>query len=321
MKIAVTGGSGFIGTNIVEDLLAKNYTVLNIDWHEPKIPERTNIWKNVDICDGEALEEALLKFKPDYILHLAARTDLDGKTLQDYDQNVTGVEHLMNIVQKLPNLQKVIITSSKFVTKNGYQIKDQFDYCPHTVYGESKVETEKKVWANPPQCDWCIIRPTSIWGPWFGVPYRNFFDMVMRKMYFHIGHIQCHKTYGYIGNAVYQIEQLLFTETPDKNNKVFYIGDEPAYEINEWADEIAGELGFKVPTMPVWFVKCLAKFGDFLGLFKIHFPMQSFRFGNMTHDGTNDMTNTYQIAPDMPYTRLQGTRETIEWIKTYERKS
>ena len=75
MKIAVTGGSGFIGTNIVEDLLAKNYTVLNIDWHEPKIPERTNIWKNVDICDGEALEEALLKFKPDYILHLAARTD------------------------------------------------------------------------------------------------------------------------------------------------------------------------------------------------------------------------------------------------------
>ena len=68
-------------------------------------------------------------------------------------------------------------------------------------------------------------------------------------MYFHIGHIKCHKTYGYIGNAIYQIEQLLFNETPDENNKVFYIGDEPAYEINEWADEIAGELGFKVPDM------------------------------------------------------------------------
>lgn len=36
-------------------------------------------------------------------------------------------------------------------------------------------------------CDWCIIRPTSIWGPWFGVPYRNFFDMVMHRMYFQIG--------------------------------------------------------------------------------------------------------------------------------------
>ena len=144
--------------------------------------------------------------------------------------------------------------------------------------------------------------------------------MVMRRMYFHIGHIKCHKTYGYIGNAVYQIEQLLFSSTPDRNNKVFYIGDEPAYEINEWADEIAHELGFKVPTMPVWFVKCLAKFGDFLGLLGVHFPMQSFRFGNMTNDGTNDMSNTYEIAPEMPYTRLQGTKATIEWIKKYEGK-
>ena len=67
-------------------------------------------------------------------------------------------------------------------------------------------------------------------------------------------------------------------------------------------------------------MKCLAKFGDFLGLFKIHFPMQSFRFGNMTNDGTNDMTNTYKIAPEMLYTRLQGTRETIAWIRKYEGK-
>lgn len=319
-KILITGASGFIGTNLMEDLLSKGYEVINIDWKEPKIQERKPLWRNVDITKYEPFEKAVLDFQPDYIIHLAARTDLDGKTLEDYDANITGVENMMKIIHKVPNLKKAIITSSKFVTRNGYQIKNQHDYCPHTKYGESKVETEIRVWGNKPQCDWCIIRPTSIWGPWFGVPYRNFFDMVMRRMYFHIGNIKCHKTYGYIGNAVYQIEQLLFNETPDENNKVFYIGDEPAYEINEWADEIAGELGFKVPTMPVWFVKCLAKFGDFLGLFGIHFPMQSFRFGNMTNDGTNDMSNTYKIAPEMPYTRLEGTKATIEWIKKYERK-
>ena len=92
-----------------------------------------------------------------------------------------------------------------------------------------------------------------------------------------------------------------------------------AYEINEWADEIACELGFRVPTMPVWFVKCLAKFGDFLGLFGIHFPMQSFRFGNMTNDGINDMDNTYRIAPETPFTRLEGIKTTIAWIKKCER--
>ena len=320
MKILVTGASGFIGINILEDLINRGYEVLNIDWNVPKIPEHKKVWKEIDICNYEKFRKAVSDFNPDYLLHLAARTDLDGKTLEDYAANVQGVENLMKIVHELPNLKKVVIASSKFVTRNGYQIKNQHDYCPHTKYGESKVETELRVWGNEPQCDWCTIRPTSIWGPWFGVPYRNFFDMVMRRMYFHIGHIKCHKTYGYIGNAVYQIEQLLFTETLDENNKVFYIGDEPAYEINEWADEIAAELGFKVPTIPVWFVKCLAKFGDFLGLFKIHFPMQSFRFGNMTNDGTNDMTNTYKIAPEMLYTRLQGTRETIAWIRKYEGK-
>lgn len=319
-RILVTGASGFIGTNLLEDLADKGYTVWNIDMKFPKIKERKNLWDEVDITNYSDFENAVLRFEPEYIVHLAARTDLDGKSLKDYDANVTGVENLMKIVRKLPNLKKVIIASSKFVTRNGYQVKDQFDYCPHTVYGESKVETERLVWGNQPHCDWCIIRPTSIWGPWFGVPYRNFFDMVMRRMYFHIGHIKCHKTYGYIGNAVYQIEQLLFNETADLNNKVFYIGDEPSYEINEWADEIANELGFKVPTMPVWFVKALAKFGDFLGLFRIHFPMQSFRFGNMTNDGTNDMTNTYQIAPEMPFTRLEGTKATIKWIREYEKK-
>lgn len=320
IKILITGASGFIGTNLLEDLLSKGYDVLNLDIQEPKIRERKNVWKNVDITEYEVFERRVLEFKPDYIVHLAARTDLDGKTLSDYSANTIGVENLMKIVQKLPELKKIIITSSKFVTPNGYKIRDQFDYCPHTIYGESKAETEKLVWKNEPHCDWCIIRPTSIWGPWFGVPYRNFFDMVMKRMYFHIGDIKCHKTYGYIGNAIYQIEQLLFHETKDRSNKVFYIGDEPAYEINEWADEIANELGFKVPTMPVWFVKCLAKFGDFLGLFGIHFPMQSFRYGNMTNDGINDMRNTYVIAPEMLYTRLKGTKATITWIKKNEGK-
>ncbi|MDD2970416.1 MAG: NAD(P)-dependent oxidoreductase [Lachnospiraceae bacterium] len=319
-RILLTGASGFIGTNLLEDLICKEYEVCNIDCIPPKIKKRVNFWKKVDITKYDEFENAVLAFKPDYIIHLAARTDLDGKTLDDYAANVVGVENLMKILHKLPNLKKAIITSSKFVTRNGYIIKDQFDYCPHTMYGKSKVETERKVWENKPDCDWCIIRPTSIWGPWFGVPYRNFFDIVMRKMYFHIGHIKCYKTYGYIGNSIYQIEQLLFNETPEEINKVFYIGDEPAYEINEWADEIATELGFKVPTMPVWFVNALAKFGDFLGWFHIHFPMQSFRFGNMTNDGTNDMRNTYEIAPDMPFTRLEGTRATITWIKVYENK-
>lgn len=321
MKILVTGGSGFIGTNIIEDLIEKKYDVINIDINRPKISKRNDIWKQIDITNYDLFEKEVLNYNPDYIIHLAARTDLDGKSIEDYSANTIGVKNLMNIVNKLKKLKKIIITSSKFVTPNNYKIKNQFDYCPHTKYGESKVITEKNVWNNKPKCDWCIIRPTSIWGPYFGTPYRNFFDIIMKHMYFHIGNIKCYKTYGYIENSIYQIEQLLFNETRDENNKVFYIGDEPAYEINEWADEIANELNIKVPTLPVWFVRCLAKFGDFLYIFHIHFPMQSFRYNNMTHDGINNMSNTYKIAFETKCTRIEGVKKTIEWIQKESHKS
>lgn len=320
MRILITGASGFIGTNLLEYFNKKGYQILNVDIQEPKNREQYDFWKQVDITNYEELKSVVMDYQPEYIVHLAARTDLDGKSINDYAANIIGVKNLLDIVKELPKLKKILIASSKFVTRNGYEIKNQYDYCPHTIYGESKVETEKIVWASELSCDWCIIRPTSIWGPWFGIPYRNFFDMVMRRMYFHIGRKKCYKTYGYIGNALYQIEQLLFNETLDLNNKVFYIGDEPAYEINEWADEIANELGYKVPTVPIWMVWLLAKFGDFLGIFGIHFPMQSFRFHNMTNDGINNMNNTYVIAPDNPYTRLEGTKITIKWIEEHERK-
>ncbi|GGF81840.1 NAD-dependent epimerase/dehydratase family protein [Wenyingzhuangia marina] len=314
-KILITGGSGFIGTNLIEHFLKNNNDVLSIDIKAPKILEHHSVYKKIDIVDLESFKSAVLAFNPDYIIHLAARTDLDGKTLEDYAANTTGVQNLMTIVSELPTLKKLMVASSKFVTENNYQIKDQFDYCPHTVYGESKVETERMVWKNAPSCDWCIIRPTSIWGPWFGVPYRNFFDVIKKRMYFHIGNIKCYKTYGFIGNSIYQIETLLSTETTSSDDKVFYIGDEPAYEINEWADEIAKELGFNMPTMPVWFVKLLAKFGDFVGVFGFHFPMQSFRYNNMTKDGKNDLKKTLKIAPNMPFTRIEGVKETLKWMQ------
>ena len=111
-KILLTGASGFIGTNLLEDLLAKGYEVKNLDWNEPKIPARKNLWENVNIINYEDFEKAVVGFNPDYIVHLAARTDLDGKTLEDYDQNITGVENLMKIIHKLPNLKKIIITST-----------------------------------------------------------------------------------------------------------------------------------------------------------------------------------------------------------------
>ena len=261
------------------------------------------------------MQKVVVDFNPDYIVHLAARTDLDGKTLSDYNANTVGIENVLKVASELPNLKKIVITSSMLVCKAGYMPKNQHDYNPTTVYGESKVRTEQITWANPPQCDWAIVRPTSIWGPWFGVPYRNFFDMVKSKMYFHIGHRSCSKTYGYVENAVYQITQILFNETTDNDNKVFYLGDRPAIYIEEWADQIAEQLGHKVLRFPYWMIKCAALCGDVLGRFGLHFPMTSFRLKNMTTDNIINVDNTYQIAPNPPVERIEGIKRTLKWMK------
>lgn len=314
MKILITGASGFIGTNLLESF-SKKYVVKNIDINSPKISEHKSCWENIDITNYDVFKKVVLDFSPDYIIHLAARTDLNGKNLDDYNANTVGVKNLMDILHLLPNLKKVIITSSMLVCHTGYYPKNQFDYAPTTVYGESKVETENIVWNNKPDCDWAIIRPTSIWGPWFGEPYRNFFDMLMSRRYFHIGNKGCTKTYGYVGNAIYQIEKILFSDTKDEKNKVFYIGDEQPTNIEEWGNEIANELGYKIIKMPYCLIKCAALLGDILKKFGISFPMTSFRLNNMTTDNIIDMSETIKIAPHLPYTRIEGIKQTLAWLK------
>ena len=313
-KILITGASGFIGTNLLESF-RNSFEVLNVDIRVPKNHDHIVYWREIDIVNLELLRKVVSDFAPDYIVHLAARTDLDGKTLDDYNANTIGVENILKVASELPNLKKIIITSSMLVCKAGYMPKHQLDYNPTTVYGESKVRTEQITWNNPPACDWAIVRPTSIWGPWFGVPYRNFFDMLKSKMYFHIGHRSCSKTYGYVENAVYQIKQILFNETSDKDNKVFYLGDRPAIYIEEWANQIAKELGHKVIRFPYWMIKCAALIGDMLGKLGIHFPMTSFRLRNMTTDNIIDVDNTYRIAPNPPITRIEGIKRTLKWME------
>ncbi|SHG94074.1 NAD-dependent epimerase/dehydratase family protein [Flavobacterium defluvii] len=313
-KILITGGSGFIGTNLTDKLIRDGHKVLNIDLKQPQNDELSKYWKEVDINDLHYFREIVLKFEPDYIVHLAARTDLDGKKLEDYNANVLGVNNLLKIANELKNLKKILITSSMLVCHTGYYPKNQFDYTPSTIYGESKVLTEKIVWDNKPACDWAILRPTSIWGPWFGAPYKNFFEMVISGKYFHIGNRGCTKTYGFIGNAIYQIENILFKETLNEQEKVFFIGDDPAINIEEWGNEIADELGKKIKKLPYFVIKTAAFVGDGLNFLKINFPMSSFRLRNMTTNNIINLENTYKVAPILPYSRKEGVKITLKWM-------
>ncbi len=315
-KILITGGSGFIGTNIIEHILKlKQYEVMNIDIAAPKIAAHNVMWKELDIRNLNALLDYFLSYSPNIVIHLAARTDLNGKTIEEYDSNTVGVSNLIEALNRTASVERVIFASSMYVCEPGYIPKDFDDYKPHTLYGESKVQTEQIIKSAELNFSWAIIRPTSIWGPWFGEPYADFFKIVMSRKYFHMGSKACSKTYGYIDNTVYQIISLIEASPEKINKKVFYLGDSPAYDISRWADEIAQYIGIKIPRIPFLFFKVAGWGGDFLKLFGIKFPMTSFRLKNMTTNNIHNLDLINELALNPPVMRVNAVKTTVDWLR------
>jgi nucleoside-diphosphate-sugar epimerase len=315
MRLLVTGGSGFIGTNLVEHYGNNGDEIMNLDLNPPKIENHERFWRRVDIRDASRLDRIVSDFKPDYVMHMAARANLTGKTLEDYATNTQGVENLIIACNKLKNLRKAVFASTMLVCEVGYQPRHENDYCPNTLYGESKVLGEKLLRDGETGFDWSIVRPTSIWGPWFGPTYRGFFSLIMKRRYFNFSGKMSVKTYGYIGNVVYQLDSIM--RSGASTGRTLYVGDYTPYSIKEWAREIAGELNYTVLTVPRACVWLAAKLGDVLQKKNRAFPMNSFRFRNMTTDNVLDLSETEIIAPGTQYSRIEGNRLTLKWMEAH----
>ena len=89
-SILVTGGSGFIGTNLVNRLIAEGYEVTNSDKSPPAMDEHRGYWTKMDILDGGSLDAAIAKAQPTIVIHLAARADSNGKEVAGYMRIRTG---------------------------------------------------------------------------------------------------------------------------------------------------------------------------------------------------------------------------------------
>jgi nucleoside-diphosphate-sugar epimerase len=314
MKILITGASGFIGTNLIDYYIEKGVEVSNIDIKEPLNPNHKPLWRKVNLLDKDNLSKEVSNILPDYIIHLAARTDLNGQHIKDYSVNTQGTQNLIDISKSLPNLKKILFASTMYVCKVGYTPNHDRDYCPHTIYGESKVEMEEIIRHNNLPFEWTIVRPTSIWGPWFGEPYRNFFDIILSKKYLDIGSKSCTKTYGYVENTVYQIDKILLSTASNENT--YYLGDYEPIFISEWSKEIAKAAGKNPPIkIPYFLLRTVAILGNLIQPVFPKFPMTTFRLYNMTTDNVHDLSKVKEIVGQLPFNRIEGIAKTISWIR------
>jgi UDP-glucuronate 4-epimerase len=158
MRILVTGGAGFIGSHLVEKLLAAGHEVAILDdfndFYDPQI-KHANITgfakdtaiHHVDLRDGAAVRNLFHREKFDTIAHLAARAGVRPSIQHPqlyYDTNVTGTLHLLEAA-RVTGIERFIFASSSSVygaSKTAPFSEDQHLTQTFSPYAATKIAGE-----------------------------------------------------------------------------------------------------------------------------------------------------------------------------------
>ncbi|WP_424399104.1 3-beta-hydroxysteroid dehydrogenase [Mycobacterium uberis] len=193
-RVLVTGGSGFLGANLVTTLLDRGYQVRSFDRAPSPLPQHPHLeLLQGDITDRTACAAAMDDI--DTVFHTAAVIELMGGTAvtdeyrqRSYTINVGGTENLVHAGQK-SGVKRFVYTASNSVVMDGRPITDGDETMPYTkrlsdLYTETKVVAEKFVLSqNGIPGDWamltCSIRPSGIWGCGDQTMLRKAFESVV----------------------------------------------------------------------------------------------------------------------------------------------
>lgn len=315
--ILITGGSGFIGTNLIELFENKGYTLLNFDKNPPTKLNQSKYWHKGNILNMEDLDSVFLKYNPTVVIHLAAITDTASDDLDYYIDNTKGTENVVNRVRNNSNVRRFVMTSTQYVYKSKSRPFPLFDneYVPHTVYGLSKKYGEEITRNAGLECNWTIVRPANVWGPW-NLRYPNeLWKIIDKGLYLHPTKRTVIRTYAYVKNLTHQLDSIINADEHKIDKKTFYLGDLPI-DSYLWLNELSMELrGKKVIHLPQLFFRFAAFLGDLLLKLNIKFPIYSQRFNNMIEDfyaPTNITISEFGLYSDDLNICM---KETNEWIR------
>lgn len=148
-NILVTGGAGYIGSHIVENLVKLKKTVLIIDnlstGHKKLINSKAKFFLG-DIKNFKRIEKIIRENNVESVIHLAANLSINEgqkKPKKYYRNNVVGTKNVINAC-RLNNVKNFIFSSTCAIYKDGIiNVKENSILKPKSVYGRTKLNCEK----------------------------------------------------------------------------------------------------------------------------------------------------------------------------------
>jgi 3beta-hydroxy-delta5-steroid dehydrogenase/steroid delta-isomerase len=194
-RVLVTGGSGFVGANLVTELLDRGHQVRSFDRAPSPLPAHPRLEViEGDICDQQTVAAAVDGI--DTVFHTAAIIDLmggasvtEGYRQRSFAVNVTGTENLVHAAQAT-GVKRFVYTASNSVVMGGQRISGGDETLPYTerfndLYTETKVAAERFVLSQNASPNGgqglltCSIRPSGIWGRGDQTMFRKVFESVL----------------------------------------------------------------------------------------------------------------------------------------------
>ena len=173
MRITVTGGAGFIGSHLVDRLIEDGHTVQVIDnlyTGNKEFVHSKAQFVELDIRDPK-LYSVLEEFRPDYIFHEAAQTEVStsmSNPMLDCDINLMGLINLLNAAVKL-DVKKFLMPSSAAVYGNldTLPLNEEMIGNPSSFYGLTKLTTEHylRIYHEAFGLPYICYRYSNVFGP------------------------------------------------------------------------------------------------------------------------------------------------------------
>ena len=246
MKILITGVAGFIGYNLAKKLLKKNEIIgldnLNNYYSVDLKNERLKILKNsknfsfykIDITNKNKMKKFLIKYKFDYIIHLAAQVGV--RYCETYPDKYikTNILGFFNLLDNLnySELKKIIYASSSSVygDKKKFPINEKEKLNPKNIYGLSKKFNEELADLFSHKTDMIGLRLFTVYGDW-GRPDMFFLkilkSIINKKKFFLHNNGNHYRDFTYIEDVVTIINKLIFNKSKSKHQVLNICSNKP----------------------------------------------------------------------------------------------